>query len=624
LCGIIGYTGPREALPVLVDGLSRLEYRGYDSAGIAVLGDGVLAVEKCEGRLSRLVSRIHGGGLPGRLGIGHTRWATHGRPSDANAHPHQDCHRELALVHNGIVENYLELKMDLERRGHSFTSETDTEVIAHLIEEKLRGSQGGLDVLAAAVRATAAELQGAFALAVVWRRAPEGLVAVRQDNPLIVGFGDRENFVASDIPALLPYTRVVSILRNGDLAIVGPDRVEVTDLDGRPRRLERTTLDLGPEQAELGRYRHFMEKEIFEQPQALSDALRGRLEPSGGKRGPAGAGRFLLPELDALVAGTGLPGQVALVACGTAYHAGLIGRALLERLGGITSRAEIASEFRYSDPLLGRGDLLVAISQSGETTDTLGALREGIRKGASTLGVVNVVGSSVAREAGGVLYTRAGPEIAVASTKAYTTQIAVLTLIALRLAEIRARTDPALLDAAAAALRQLPGLIEKALEQSAAIEEYAGRLARREDAFFIGRGLDYAVCLEGQLKLKEISYIHAEAYPGGELKHGTLALIQKGVPVVALVTQPDLEEKMISNIREVAARGGAVTAFVRSDLAGSVRPHVDRVIPVPVTVPWLQPVLAAAPFQLLAYHAAVHRGCDVDKPRNLAKSVTVE
>lgn len=621
MCGIIGYTGARPAYGVLIDGLGRLEYRGYDSAGIAVAGDGVLGVQKCEGRLARLVSRA-GRGLPGTLGIGHTRWATHGVPSDANAHPHQDCRGELALVHNGIVENYLELKLELERRGHVFRSETDTEVIAHLIEERLQDiPRTGPGALATAVRAVAGLLRGAFALVVVWLGAPGGLVAFRQDSPLIVGFGEGENFVASDIPAVLPYTRIVSIMRNGDLAVVTPDRVEVTGPDGRLRKPERMALDMDPQRAELGSYRHFMEKEIAEQPQALSDAIRGRIRPPGaGRRGMP----ILLPELDGLVPDARLPGQAALVACGTAYHAGMVGRALLERFAALPSRVDIASEFRYADPLIGREDLLVAISQSGETTDTLGALREGVRKRAATLGVVNVVGSSVAREASRVVYTRAGPEIAVASTKAYTTQIVCLTLIALAIAGLRGRIDAGSLEEAVTAVRRLPELASEALRQSDAVEEYAARLSRRENAFFIGRGLDYAVCLEGQLKLKEISYIHAEAYPGGELKHGALALIQKGTPVVAVVTQPGLLEKMTSNIQEVAARGGEVTAFVRADLVEAVRPHASTVIPVPATAPWLQPVLAAIPLQLLAYHTAVRRGCDVDKPRNLAKSVTVE
>lgn len=618
MCGIMGYAGGRQALPVLLDGLSRLEYRGYDSAGVAILGTGGLSVDKCEGRLARLVEKV-AGGIPGQVGVGHTRWATHGAPSDANSHPHQDCGGRIALVHNGIIENYYEIKQRLLRDGHHFTSETDTEVIAHLIEEQLNGVPGDLDTLAGAVRRATSGLRGAYALVVLWQGAPEGFVAVREDNPLIIGFGQGENYLASDIPALLPYTRQVTILENGDLAIVTPERVSVTTREGDQREPGRMQLDMAPEQAVLGGYRHFMEKEIFEQPLAIAEAMRGRLGTETLAE--------LLPELHAAVGGRGAADtlrQVCLVACGTAYNAGLVGRALIESLAGIHARADIASEFRYGDPLVGPDDLIIAISQSGETTDTLGALRVGLGKGTRPLGVVNVVGSSVARETGNVLYTRAGPEIAVASTKAYTTQLVVLTLTAIELARMRGRMSDEETRAALRALGQLPVQAEQALGLAGEIEVYARELARSHDAFFIGRGLDYAVCLEAQLKLKEISYLHAEAYPAGELKHGTLALITDGTPVVGVVTQPAVAEKTVSNIREVVARGGDVTAFVREDLLEMVRPHVSRVFALPATLPWLQPVLAAIPLQLLAYYTAVARGADVDKPRNLAKSVTVE
>ena len=619
MCGIIGYTGPKQATPLIMDGLARLEYRGYDSAGVAVVDHAGVAVCKRAGRLARLAEIIDPQ-TTGNVGVGHTRWATHGAPTDVNAHPHQDCDGHVAIVHNGIIENYLEIKRRLLDAGHRFVSETDTEVAAHLIEAELDARTGtgedGLVVLAAAVRAAVSQLRGAYALAVVWDGAPYGLVAAREDSPLILGFGQGENFLASDIPALLPHTRQVAIMENGDLAILRPDRIEVFDRDGALKQPQLTTLDMEPETAELGGYRHFMEKEIFEQPEALRNAMRGRLTP-----GPDGA---LLPEVGRVVGDASQLRAVHLIACGTAYHAGLVGKSLIEGLARIPATVDVASEFRYRDPIIDPSDLLIAVSQSGETSDTLGALREGQRKGARSLGVVNVVGSSVARETDAVLYTMAGPEIAVASTKAYTTQIVVLTLVALELARLRGTVSPSRLAEMTAELARLPGLVARALASSSVVEEFAEQIVARRDAFFIGRGLDYALCLEGQLKLKEISYMHAEAYPAGELKHGTLALIEDGVPVVALVTQPQLAEKMISNIREVLARSGDVAVIVREDLAEAVAPHAGRVIAIPATADWLQPVVAAIPLQLLAYHVARLRGHDMDKPRNLAKSVTVE
>jgi len=619
MCGIIGYTGPKQATPLIMDGLARLEYRGYDSAGVAVVDHAGVAVCKRAGRLARLAEIIDPQ-TTGNVGVGHTRWATHGAPTDVNAHPHQDCDGHVAIVHNGIIENYLEIKRRLLDAGHRFVSETDTEVAAHLIEAELDARTGtgedGLVVLAAAVRAAVSQLRGAYALAVVWDGAPYGLVAAREDSPLILGFGQGENFLASDIPALLPHTRQVAIMENGDLAILRPDRIEVFDRDGALKQPQLTTLDMEPETAELGGYRHFMEKEIFEQPEALRNAMRGRLTP-----GPDGA---LLPEVGRVVGDASQLRAVHLIACGTAYHAALVGKSLIEGLARIPATVDVASEFRYRDPIIDPSDLLIAVSQSGETSDTLGALREGQRKGARSLGVVNVVGSSVARETDAVLYTMAGPEIAVASTKAYTTQIVVLTLVALELARLRGTVSPSRLAEMTAELARLPGLVARALASSSVVEEFAEQIVARRDAFFIGRGLDYALCLEGQLKLKEISYMHAEAYPAGELKHGTLALIEDGVPVVALVTQPQLAEKMISNIREVLARSGDVAVIVREDLAEAVAPHAGRVITIPATADWLQPVVAAIPLQLLAYHVARLRGHDMDKPRNLAKSVTVE
>ena len=616
MCGIMGYTGPRQAMSLVLDGLARLEYRGYDSSGIAILGPGGVQVEKCEGRLARLVERLRGEQLPGTLGLGHTRWATHGAPSDANAHPHQDCAGDLALVHNGIIENYLEIKADLLDQGHIFSSETDTEVAAHLVEHHLRGAAPGSEALAQAVRVAIGDLRGAYALAVAWTGAPDTIVAARQDSPLVIGLGDGENYLASDIPALLPHTQRVLIMENGELAVLRPEGVTVFNADGQPRKVQPIELDMEPEVAELAGYRHFMEKEIAEQPDAIAAAMRGRLSID-----PAGR---LLPEIAPLADRIRMARHVYAVACGTAYHAGLIGGHIIERLAGVPVLCEVASEFRYRRPLIGPSDLCLTISQSGETSDTLGALREAQRLGAASIGVVNVVGSSVAREADEVLYTRAGPEIAVASTKAYTTQIVVLSLLAMEMARMRGRLDDDTTREILADVAKLPGQAAQALRTSPIVEEYAQQMVDHRDAFFVGRGLDFAVCLEGQLKLKEISYLHAEAYPAGELKHGTLALIEDGVPVVAVITQPDLAEKSINNVREVLARGGDVTIVAREDLVELVRPHANRVWPIPATRDWLQPVLAAIPLQLLAYHVARIRGCDVDKPRNLAKSVTVE
>lgn len=639
MCGIVGYVGPRPALPVLLGGLSRLEYRGYDSAGVAVFdGDRVLACKR-QGRLSRLEAALAHEILPGggtgpdgrraRTGIGHTRWATHGVPSDENAHPHGDCSGRFWVVHNGIIENYRELKEELAARGHRFLSQTDTEVIPHLIESLYEGD------LVRAVGAATRRLRGSYAVAVMSPLHPDTLVAVRQESPLVVGLGEGENFLASDVPALLEYTRNTYILDEGEMAVLTPHRVEVTDREGRPvaKRVFRVTWDAS--MAEKGGYGHFMLKEIHEQPTALSQTLAPRLTEEGEVRGeeealdPAWLARFR---------------RVHLLACGTAYHAGLVGKYLLERLARIPAEAELASEFRYREPLVDRDTLAVVISQSGETADTRAALREARARGAGVLAVVNVVGSSIAREAERVLYTWAGPEIAVASTKAYSCQVAVLTLLALHLGRLRGTLPAEEARRLGRSLRALPAVVERALSGAARVEEVARCVAVHEDAFFIGRGLDYAVAQEAQLKLKEISYIHAEAYPAGELKHGTLALIVPGTPVVALATQPDLSEKTMSNVEEVRARGGHVYLFASASLTGGPgegpggRPAPGggeasagaeaaagvEVITLPEVDPRLAPAAAVVPMQLLAYYAAVARGCDVDKPRNLAKSVTVE
>ncbi|MCG0239975.1 MAG: glutamine--fructose-6-phosphate transaminase (isomerizing) [Firmicutes bacterium] len=609
MCGIVGYIGEQQALPILLEGLKRLEYRGYDSAGVAVLSGAVPKVVKTRGRLQHLEEKLAGEDCPGTVGIGHTRWATHGHPSDANAHPHTDCTGRFVVIHNGIIENFLSLKEQLIASGHTFRSETDTEVIPHLLETYYQGD------LVEAVRKVAGQLQGAYALAVICQDEPDKIVAVRKASPLIIGLGEGENFLASDIPALLKYTRRVLVVEDGELAVLTRQGVTLQTLDGRPvaRQVLEVTWDAG--QAEKGGYAHFMLKEIHEQPRAIADTLRGRIHPDGRQ--------VVLPELGLTPEEARRLSKIAIVACGTAAYAGLVGKYLIENLAGIPVEWDIASEYRYRDPFVDDRTLFVAVSQSGETIDTLAALREARSRGARVLTITNVVGSTLARESDWALYTWAGPEIAVASTKAYTTQIVVLALLAVWLGQVTGRLQPEAAAEILAALRALPEQVETVLHQEPAVAEAATRLARHDDVFFIGRHLDYAVALEGQLKLKEISYIHAEAYPAGELKHGTLALITDGVPVVAVNTQEALKEKTISNIQEVRARGAHVIGLALAGDEETAR-HCHEVFYVPRTVRWLAPVLAVVPLQLLAYYAAVARGHDVDKPRNLAKSVTVE
>ncbi|HEX6988124.1 MAG TPA: glutamine--fructose-6-phosphate transaminase (isomerizing), partial [Bacillota bacterium] len=525
MCGIVGYVGDRQALPVLVDGLRRLEYRGYDSAGVAVLHDGTVEVRRAVGRLDNLVDRLAREPVgDGRVGIGHTRWATHGRPSDENAHPHSDCTGDFVVVHNGIIENHAALRRRLLEAGHRFTSETDTEVIAHLLEAEYTGD------LAETVRRVVAQLEGAFALVIATRREPGRIVAVRNQSPLIVGLGQGENFVASDIPALLPHTRRVYVLEAGEMADVFADRVAITAWDGRNLAKEVMEVTWDAEAAEKGGYDHFMLKEIHEQPRALADALRGRIAPGGAD--------VVFEDLSLTPEAVRDLNQVYYVACGTAYHAGLVCAHLTERLAGLPARAELASEFRYREPLIDPRTLVVAVSQSGETIDTLTALRSARDQGARVLGIVNVVGSSIARDAGEVIYTWAGPEIAVASTKAFTTQLVVGTLLAVYLGRARGKLPADDARELLAGLRALPGQAEALLADAGDLKALGEALARHDDIFYIGRGLDYVSGLEGQLKLKEISYIHAEAYPAGELKHGPLALIVDGTPVVAVTTQP--------------------------------------------------------------------------------------
>ena len=610
MCGIVGYAGRRQALPILLDGLRRLEYRGYDSAGVAVLNNGTVEVRRAAGRLENLVQRLAQDPIPGgQVGIGHTRWATHGRPSDVNAHPHCDCSGQFAVVHNGIIENHAALRRRLEDTGHRFTSETDTEVIAHLLEAEYDGD------LAEAVRRVVAQLEGAFALVIATRREPGRIVAVRQESPLIVGLGRDENFVASDIPALLPYTRRIHVLENGEMADIRADRVTVTDWNGKPVQKAFIDVTWDADAAEKGGYPHFMLKEIHEQPQALADALRGRLDPDGA--------RVVFEDLSLTPEDARRLRQVYFVACGTAYHASLAAALLTERLAGVPARAEIASEFRYRDPLVDEHTLVVAVSQSGETIDTLSALRAARERGARLLGIVNVVGSSIARDCGDVIYTRAGPEISVASTKAYTTQLAVAALLAVYLGRARGTLGDHQARELLAGLRDLPELARETLDQAGELRPVGEALAQARDLYYLGRGLDWVTGMEGQLKIKEIAYIHAEAYPAGELKHGPLALIEDGSPVVVVSTQPDLHRKTASNVQEVKARGARVIAVVREDL-DDLGAEVDHLIRIPRVHPFLTPVLAVMPLQLLAYYAAAARGADIDKPRNLAKSVTVE
>ncbi|MCG0313093.1 MAG: glutamine--fructose-6-phosphate transaminase (isomerizing) [Calditerricola sp.] len=607
MCGIVGYIGSRQAQPILVEGLRKLEYRGYDSAGICVFDGTALRVQKTAGRLAALEEKLAAVPLSGTLGIGHTRWATHGRPTDENAHPHTDAEGRFAVVHNGIIENYQMLRERLMAKGYRFASETDTETIAHLLADLYDGD------FVSTVRRAVAEMKGAYALAIVCRDEPDKLVVVRQASPLVIGVGEGEQFVASDIPALLEHTRDVYILENGEMAVLTKDGVTITKTDGTPvkRDVFRVTWDLA--QAEKEGYAHFMLKEIHEQPKAIRDTLSGRIEGD----------RVVFPDLKLRAAELAAVEKIHIVACGTAYHAGLVGKAVIERLARVPVDVEVASEYRYRDPLLTETTLVIVISQSGETADTLAALRESRRRGAKVLGIVNVVGSSVAREADDVLFTWAGPEIAVASTKAYTAQLVVLYLFALYLAQIRGTLPDAERARLIAALTALPEKVEAVLGLADTMKGHAESIAAATSLFFIGRGLDYAVALEASLKLKEISYIHSEAYAAGELKHGTLALIEDGVPVVALATQPDLLDKMISNITEVKARGARVIALGMAGEAELAK-TVDDLILLPPTDPLLMPVLTVVPLQLFAYHAAVARGLDVDKPRNLAKSVTVE
>ena len=609
MCGIVGYVGNAQAAPFLLDGMSKLEYRGYDSAGIAVYEKGKIRVEKCVGRLDALRHKLEGRMPEGSMGIGHTRWATHGRPSDRNSHPHTDESGDFVVVHNGIIENYLMLKEKLIAKGQKFSSDTDTEIVAHLFADFYEGD------MEEAVKKVLKTIEGSYSLVFMCAAEPDKLICTKKDNPLIIGLGEGENFIASDIPAIIAKTRRTYIMSDGEIATVTKDGVWVQDINGTPITKKVFEVNWNAEAAEKGGFEHFMLKEIYEQPKAIKDTMRGRLAENGTEINFTELG--WTPEDF-----TGIS-KIFIVACGTAYHAGIVGKYYLENLARIPVEVDIASEFRYRNPLVDANCLTIVISQSGETIDTLAALKEAKRLGSRTLAVTNVVGSSIAREADQVVYTYAGPEIAVASTKAYTTQLLVMLMLAVYVGRLRGTLDANKADALAKGLHKVPEQLHDMLENVDQIKVFARHYGSSLDAFFLGRSLDYAVALEGALKLKEISYIHAEAYAAGELKHGTLALIVEGVPVIVLATQEDVYDKTLSNLQEVKAREAMVIAIA---LEGddSIAKYADHVIYIPRADKELAPILAVLPLQLLAYYAALTRGCDVDKPRNLAKSVTVE
>jgi glucosamine--fructose-6-phosphate aminotransferase (isomerizing) len=608
MCGIVGYVGKKNAQDVILQGLEKLEYRGYDSAGIAIVEDGVIKSEKFKGRLSVLSDFLEANPIKGSLGIGHTRWATHGAPSDENSHPHLNADNTIAVVHNGIIENYVSLKEDLIAKGYKFKSQTDTEVIVHLLDSLYEGN------LLEAVNKLTSIIRGAYAIGVVCSKSPNEMVAVRNESPLIVGLGQDENFIASDIPALLKYTRDVCILENGETVHLTPEKVTIYSPDKKEVKRDKFTVDWDVESASKGGYDHFMLKEIHEQPTAIKDTLLRRLDENG---------KIKLDDIKLTKEDLEKISKVYIVACGTAYNAGLVGRYAIEKFAQIPVEPDIASEFRYREPFIDQNTLLIVISQSGETLDTLAAIREAKRKGARILSVTNVVGSSVARESDDVFYTWAGPEIAVASTKAYTTQMTALYMIALDLALTKGTITEEFYFDMIEKMKELPAKVEKILENYEDIKQVAKEIKDKHSAFYLGRGLDYQTAMEGALKLKEISYIHTEAFAAGELKHGTIALIEEGTPVIAIASQERLYEKMLSNIQEVKARGAYVIAIANENRK-EIEAQADRVIYVPEVDDILAPVLTAVPTQLIAYYTSLIKGNDVDKPRNLAKSVTVE
>jgi len=617
MCGIVGYIGPKDSVPIILDALGRLEYRGYDSAGIAVIdAGGKLAGSKAEGKLSRLAERLRNGeSLQGSVGIGHTRWATHGRPSDANAHPHLDCSAAIAVVHNGIIENYSPLRARLLEAGHTFNSETDTEVLAHLIETYLKDDPA--TGLVGAVRRTLGEVRGAYALGVISSDDPEHLVFARNGaSPLVIGIGDGEMFVASDTPAILPYTRKEIILQEGEIAVVGSDGYTLTAYDGRPIHRDPITVTWDASSAEKSGYKHFMLKEVFEQPSVIHETLAGRIDSSGDVH----LGRELGNISEAYLRSIS---KIAVTGCGTAYHAGLVGMYLLRSLVGLPIEPELASEFRYGDPVIDPSALVIAMSQSGETADTIEAVRIAKQKGSAVLGICNVLGSHLSRLADGTLYTRGGPEIGVAASKTYASQVTAMTLLALYLARLRGTTPIERLREIAEGTKLLPAAVDVVLDTSPQIRKVAKSIRKARSVLFLGRFVNFPTALEGALKLKEISYIHAEGYPAGEMKHGPIALLDSTVPVVGIMTEDRVREKMLSNLMESKAREAPiiVVANYGDEDAAAIADHVFWV---PKVDELLSPIVNVIPLQLLAYHIADIEGKDVDQPRNLAKTVTVE
>ena len=611
MCGIVGYVGAQQAAPILLDGLRRLEYRGYDSAGMAVCGPEGLCVRKAKGRLQALADLTEEGrAVPGTLGVGHTRWATHGEPNDINAHPQVSENGLFAVVHNGIIENYALLREQLTKKGYTFRSQTDTEVVAQLLAYYYAASHD----LFEAVNSMLSAVEGTYALCIICADAPDRLIAARKDAPLLLGCGDGENFLASDVTALLRHTRDIMYMDDGELAVITASGIRVYDERRRPVEKEHQHIDWDVDAAEKGGYDHFMLKEIHEQPDAIARAITGRIQN----------GRVVLSDLTMTDREIRELGRICIVACGSSYHVGMVGKYSLERMLRRPVEVSLASEFRYSDPIVGPGDLIIVISQSGETLDSMAALREARKRGARILSIVNVVGSSIARESHDVLYTWAGPEIAVATTKAYSTQMVVLNLLGLYFGDILGTVDLDTYTAMVRGIEALPAQMEKILSDTADVRAAARELAGHDQVFFIGRNLDYALSLEGSLKLKEISYIHSEAYAAGELKHGTISLIEEGTPVIAAATYMPLFDKAMSNVVEVQARGAQVLALTTEAGAAQMHSRVERVLTVPETETMLLPQLGVVPLQLLAYYIALERGCDIDKPRNLAKSVTVE
>ena len=612
MCGIVGFVGSEQAAPILLEGLERLEYRGYDSAGIAVVSkDKELQLKKAKGRLKVLSDIIQGGkSVEGTIGIGHTRWATHGEPNDVNAHPHISENGQIALVHNGIIENYLEIKEQLQRHGVKFASDTDSEVVAQLLEFHYNECHSMLEAVGRVLR----RIEGSYALGIICSDYPNALIAARKDSPLILGYGENGNFIASDVTAVIKHTRDVVYMEDGEVAVVTPESIDVFDSEMNPLEKQHSQVDWDVSAAEKGGYAHFMFKEIMEQPEAIRKTVSPRIRD----------GRVVLDDVSMTADYVKNISRIFIIACGSSYHVGMVSKYNWERLLRRPVQVDLASEFRYSDPLVDENTLVIVISQSGETLDTMAAMREAKRRGARTLAVVNVVGSSIAREADDVLYTWAGPEIAVATTKAYSTQLALMDLIGLYLADLLGAVEKSEYDAILTEMQLLPEKMSQFLEHFEDVQYFASRYFNHNSIFFIGRNLDYAMGLEGSLKLKEISYIHSEAYASGELKHGTISLIEPGTLVLALGTYAPLFDKAMSNVVEVKARGAEVLAVTTETFKEKMEKTADATIVVPDTHPVLQPLLGVVPLQLFAYYVALQRGCDIDKPRNLAKSVTVE